>query len=318
MEVAKLRAARLLWSRARRALRAEERQEPRAAHALPDVRLVAHRAGRLQQRGPHLHRGDGRDAGAHAEPPHELARRGARAADRLLGAHRAQHAAPAAARVGDHAAGRSVGRQLLRRAAHPRSRRARAGAHRRGRGARRHGQGDRGGRAQAAHRRGGRADAGADRLRPADDRGREPLPPHAARSPSRSSRSTTRPSAARRSSGSSGCAATAIDAATTRALDALTALRRGARRQPPRARDRRRPGARVGRRDLLRPREGVGPAPGRDPGHLRRVQWRGGRDVDAQSRRSARAPRRSSSARAGVRESSSPRWARTGTTAVRR
>ena len=104
MEVAKLRAARLLWARAHGALRAEEREEPRAPHALPDVGLVAHRAGRLQQRRPHVHRGDGRDAGAHAEPAHELARRGARAADGLLGAHRAQHAAPAAARVGHDAA----------------------------------------------------------------------------------------------------------------------------------------------------------------------------------------------------------------------
>ena len=40
---------------------------------------------------------------------------------------------------------RSLGRQLLRRAPHPRPRAARLGAHRRGRGARRHGQGDRGG-----------------------------------------------------------------------------------------------------------------------------------------------------------------------------
>ena len=211
MEVAKLRAARLLWSQLVARFEPKSAKSLALAHALPDVRLVAHRAGRLQQRDPHLHRGHGRDAGAHAEPPHELARRGARASDRLLGAHRAQHAAPSAARVGDHPAGGSVGRQLLRRAAHPRSRGARAGAHRRGRSARRHGQGDRGRRAQAAHRRGGRADAGADRRWPADDRGREPLPPHAARSPSRSSRSTTRPSAARRSSGSSGCVASAIE-----------------------------------------------------------------------------------------------------------
>ena len=50
MEVAKLRAARLLWAKLVQGFRAEVREEPAAAHALPDVRLVADRAGRVQQR----------------------------------------------------------------------------------------------------------------------------------------------------------------------------------------------------------------------------------------------------------------------------
>ena len=47
MEVAKLRAARLLWARLMKDLGAEIRKEPDAAHALPDLGLVAHSAGRL-------------------------------------------------------------------------------------------------------------------------------------------------------------------------------------------------------------------------------------------------------------------------------
>ena len=45
-------------------------------------RLVAHGAGRVQQRRAHLRRGDGRDAGAHAVAAHQRARRGAGAAHR--------------------------------------------------------------------------------------------------------------------------------------------------------------------------------------------------------------------------------------------
>ena len=51
-----------------------------AAHAFADERLVAHRAGRLQQRGAHRDRGDGGNAGPHPVAAHQRARRGARAA----------------------------------------------------------------------------------------------------------------------------------------------------------------------------------------------------------------------------------------------
>ena len=59
------------------------------------------------------------------------------------------------------------------------------------------------------------------------------------------------------------------------ALEALTQQRRHRRRQPARARRRRRPPQGDGRRDLRRPREGLRPAPGRDPYDQRRVPRRG-------------------------------------------
>ena len=165
MEVAKMRAARALWARLVSQFEPREPEVALAAHAQPDLRLVADRAGRVQQRAAHLHRGDGRDPGPHPVAAHQRARRGDRAADRLLRADRAEHPAAAPAGVGYDEHDRPVGRVLLRRAPHPRPRRARLGAHQRGRGRRRHGQGDRGGPAEDAHRGGGRAHPGASRLR---------------------------------------------------------------------------------------------------------------------------------------------------------
>ena len=87
--------------------------------------------------GAHLRRGDGRHPGPHPVAAHQRPRRGARAADRLLGPHRPQHPAVAPAGVRDTAGHRPVGRQLLRRAAHrttspsgpgPTSRRSRSSA----------------------------------------------------------------------------------------------------------------------------------------------------------------------------------------------
>ena len=63
-----------------------------------------------------------------------------------------------------------------------------------------------------------------------------------------------------------------VDAAL-RGADPLPSASR--RRQPARARRRRRPAQGHGRRDLGRAREGLRPAPGRDPYHLRRVPRRG-------------------------------------------
>ena len=60
MEVAKLRAARLLWARLVQDPGRDEPEVAVAAHPLPDLGLVPHRAGRLQQRRAHLRRGDGR------------------------------------------------------------------------------------------------------------------------------------------------------------------------------------------------------------------------------------------------------------------
>ena len=115
-------------------VRAQGRALAVAAHALPDVGLVADGAGRLQQRDADLHRGDRCNPGPHAIAAHQRARRGDRAADRLLGAHRPQHAARAATGERHHTRRRSLGRQPLRRAADLRAGAEVAGAYRRGRG----------------------------------------------------------------------------------------------------------------------------------------------------------------------------------------
>ena len=74
---------------------------------------------------------------------------------------------------------RPLGRQLLRRAPDPRPGGPRADPHRRGRGAGRHGQGDRRGPAAAPHRGGRRPHPGAHRRRPPDPGRRQPLPARA-------------------------------------------------------------------------------------------------------------------------------------------
>ena len=71
MEVAKLRAARLLWARIMTDLEREEARFEDAAHALPDVGRVAHRAGPVQQHRAHRVRGARGGARRHAEPAHE-------------------------------------------------------------------------------------------------------------------------------------------------------------------------------------------------------------------------------------------------------
>jgi len=74
-------------------VRAEEILLAHAAHPLPDVGRVAAGAGPLQQRHPHRLRGAVGGARRHAEPAHQRARRGDRAADGVFGPHRPQHAA---------------------------------------------------------------------------------------------------------------------------------------------------------------------------------------------------------------------------------
>ena len=176
MEVAKLRAARLLMGRADGAVRAARRALVDAALPLPDLGVEPRRARRLRQRHADDDRSAGRRLRPHPVAAHQRARRGVGAAFRLLGAHRPQHAARAAARGRDLRGDRPLGRQLRRRAADPRARRARPRPPRRGGGARRHGGGDRAGRAEAPHRGGVGAHAGAHRLGRADDRRRQPLP----------------------------------------------------------------------------------------------------------------------------------------------
>ena len=154
--------------RAGRPVRSEGSEIAFAAHAFADLGLVADRAGPVQQRRPHLHRGDGRHPGAHPVAAHQRARRGAGAAHRLLRQDRPQHAAAAAAGVRHHPADRPVGRLVLRGVAHPSARRAGPRAHPRGQRARRHGAGHRRRHPEAAHRGGGGAHAGPHRLRSAD------------------------------------------------------------------------------------------------------------------------------------------------------
>ena len=64
MEVAKLRAARMLWAKLMKPFAPQGSALAVVAHPLPDLGLVACRAGRVQQCGAHLHRGDGGNAGA--------------------------------------------------------------------------------------------------------------------------------------------------------------------------------------------------------------------------------------------------------------
>ena len=85
MEVAKMRARGRLLGAA--GARSSTRQNPEslcAAHPLADLRLVADRAGRLQQRGAAPASRRWPRPGAHPVAAHQRARRGARAADRLL------------------------------------------------------------------------------------------------------------------------------------------------------------------------------------------------------------------------------------------
>ncbi len=114
MEIAKMRAARLLWATLmKKHFHPKKPTLADAAHALPDLGRQPHRAGPVQQRHPHHHRGHGLGVRRHAEPAHQLLRRGDRAADRRVGAHRAQH--PAHPAAGDrHPQGhRSLGGLVL-------------------------------------------------------------------------------------------------------------------------------------------------------------------------------------------------------------
>ena len=140
----------------------------------PDRRLHADRPAAREQHHPGRAPGLRRRLRRHAVAPHERLRRGARAADRVLGADRAAHAAGPRARVGRGRHGRSVRGLLLRRAPDGRHREPGPGTDGEGLRARRVGARDRG------------------RVHPARDRGvglRLPPPdPHQAGRPRRRQR----------------------------------------------------------------------------------------------------------------------------------
>ena len=110
-------------------VRPEERQVALPAHTFADLWLVADRTRRLQQRDPHLLRGDGGRGGADPVPTHKLIRRSARASHRFLRPHQPQHADLPAARRRRMPYDRPMGRLLLRRTPHLRPRPQGLGSH---------------------------------------------------------------------------------------------------------------------------------------------------------------------------------------------
>ncbi len=221
MEVAKLRAARFLWAELIKPF------EPKKADSL-SLRTHCQTSGvSLTEQDPYnnvirtAYEAMAARAGRHAVAAHQFLRRGDRAADADLVAHRAQHAAHPAARDRRHPDGRSAGRQLLRRMAHQQHDRGGAQADRRGRGAGRHDQGGRGRHAQDADRGSLGAPPGPHRSRRGRHRRREQVPAQGRHRPSRSWTSTTTSCANRRSRVSTGSARAATRPSASAALKAL-------------------------------------------------------------------------------------------------
>ena len=307
---------------AREGVRAQESAKSLALRThCQTSRLVAHRAGRVQQRRAHLHRGDGGDAGRHAVAAHQRARRGARAADRFLGPHRAQHPALPAAGDRHDADHRPVGRLLLRRARSPTT----------------------GADARWSHIAGGRElggmakaiEAGIPKLRieeaaartqaridsrRADDRRRQQVPARGRSGDRGAARSTTRAVRATADREARPPARpSATEAEVEAALDGADAKRRATApatcwRSPSRRRGRRRRSARSPRR-WKRSAAATGPRSAPISGVYKRRD--GQATYGAGAHPSARRRLRARTTAAG-RASSSPRWARTATTAARR
>ncbi len=179
MEIAKMRAARLLWAKLiKNEFAPKDAKSLALAHALPDQRLEPHRAGRVQQRDAHgveamaATHGDTQSLHTNALDeaialPTDFSARIARNTQLFI------QQETGTCRVIDPWGGSHYVERLTYELA-----RKAAGAHRRGRGARRHGQGDRRRHPQDAHRGGRRAHAGAHRLRRADHRRRQQVPGH--------------------------------------------------------------------------------------------------------------------------------------------
>ena len=276
MEVAKLRAARLLWAQADAGEFGPKNPASLALRTHCQTSGVSlTEQDPLQQHHPHHGRGDGGGAGRHAIAAHQLLRRGDGAADAVLGAHRPQHPADPRRGGGPHPCGRSAGRQLLRRKPDPFRRLGRARPDRGGRGHGRHDQGGRKRHAQAAasrkRRRGARrASTGARRsssasTNTASTRARRPRSicsrstiPRSGRSRSRGSKRSAKAATAPRSSGRSTRSAECARNDKGNLLElAIEAARARATR----------------RRNLGRARAGVHPPPRRHPLGLGRL-WR--------------------------------------------
>ena len=188
-------------------------------------------------------------------------------------------------------------------------------AHPGGRRARRHGAGDQRRHPEAAHRGGRRPHAGPHRLRPAAGGRREQVPSRRGRR-DRGAQGREQ-QGARRAAGQVAAASRRSRSVQGRggASGAEPGRRRG--RQPAGVVDRRRACEGHGGGDLRRPREGVRAARGRNPYHFRglpRRDRKGDQHSCPQPSSSKSSPRPTAAGRA----SWSPRWARTATTAARR
>ena len=143
LEVAKLRAARLLWWRIMKGFNPKNPEIHDAAYPLPDFGLVAGGTGSVQQCRAHDRRSDGGSIRRHPVPAHQFAGRGDCLADRILVAHRAQHAADHSGRDAHLQRHRSVCRFLFDGAADAGHGGQGVGDHRRSREDGRHDQGRR-------------------------------------------------------------------------------------------------------------------------------------------------------------------------------
>ena len=166
MEIAKMRAARMLWAKIVKSFGAKN---PKSLA----LRTHCQTSGwSLTEQDPFNNVGRTCIEAAHQRP-----RRSHRTADRLLGTHRPQHTDLYTGGDQRLPQRRPVGRLLLRRSTHRRDSPQGMGAYPRDRETRRHGQGHRDRTAQDAHRGSSRTHTGTHRLGRTDHRRREQILP---------------------------------------------------------------------------------------------------------------------------------------------
>jgi len=135
MEIAKMRAARVLWSEMVAQFNPKNPKSLALRTHSQTSGWSLTRPGSVQQRRPHLPRGAGRGRRPDAVAAYQLARRGDGAAHRFLGPHRPEYPAVSPAGDRDLPYRRSLGRLLLRRIPHGCAPQEGAPASGRGRGA---------------------------------------------------------------------------------------------------------------------------------------------------------------------------------------